>query len=174
MSSSTPRTAVHRLQVATNLHHFIESQVLPGTGVAPEAFWKGFDAIVADLAPKNIALLAERDRLQTELDTWHAANPGPISDMPAYRAFLEKIGYLVPSPKKVKINTQNVDVELAKQAGPQLVVPITNARYALNAANARWGSLYDALYGTDVISEDKRRRESGPQGLQPQARQKGH
>lgn len=167
MSSSTPRTAVHRLQVATNLHHFIESQVLPGTGVAPEAFWTGFDAIVADLAPKNIALLAERDRLQTELDTWHAANPGPISDMPAYRAFLEKIGYLVPSPKKVKINTQNVDVELAKQAGPQLVVPITNARYALNAANARWGSLYDALYGTDVISEEKGAEKVGPKGYNP-------
>ncbi|MEY2860857.1 MAG: hypothetical protein RL392_1315 [Pseudomonadota bacterium] len=155
MSSSTPRTSEHRLQVATVLHSFINEQVLPGTGVAPEVFWKGFDAIVADLAPKNIALLAERDRLQTELDTWHAANPGPISDMPAYRAFLEKIGYLVPNPKKVKITTANVDAELAKQAGPQLVVPVLNARYALNAANARWGSLYDALYGTDVISEDK-------------------
>ena len=167
MSSSTPRTSEHRLQVATVLHSFINEQVLPGTGVAPEAFWKGFDAIVADLAPKNIALLAERDRLQTEMDTWHAANPGPITDMPAYRAFLEKIGYLVPSPKKVKINTQNVDVELAKQAGPQLVVPITNARYALNAANARWGSLYDALYGTDVISEDKGCEKVGPKGYNP-------
>ena len=157
------RTAAHRLQVASNLHRFIETQVLPGTGVAPAAFWKGFDAIVADLAPKNIALLAERDRLQTELDAWHKANPGPITagdpskptDMTQYRAFLEKIGYLVPSPKKLKITTKNVDAELAKQAGPQLVVPIMNARYALNAANARWGSLYDALYGTDVISEDK-------------------
>jgi len=153
--STTERTAAHRLQVASNLHRFIETQVLPGTGVAPAAFWKGFDAIVADLAPKNIALLAERDRLQTELDAWHKANPGPISDMPAYRAFLETIGYLVPSPKKLKITTKNVDAELAKQAGPQLVVPIMNARYALNAANARWGSLYDALYGTDVISDDK-------------------
>ena len=152
--STTERTTTHRLQVASNLHRFIETQVLPGTGVAPAAFWKGFDAIVADLAPKNIALLAERDRLQTELDAWHKANPGPISNMPAYRAFLEKIGYLVPSPKKLKITTKNVDAELAKQAGPQLVVPIMNARYALNAANARWGSLYDALYGTDVISED--------------------
>ncbi|MDZ7921882.1 malate synthase G [Rhodoferax sp.] len=152
---STPRTSAHRLQVATSLHQFIEQKVLPGTGITPEAFWKGFDAIVADLAPKNIALLAERDRLQTELDTWHKANPGPIADMPAYKAFLEKIGYLVPSPKKVKITTKNVDAELATQAGPQLVVPVLNARYALNAANARWGSLYDALYGTDVISEDK-------------------
>ena len=154
-TASTPRTQAKGLQVATVLHQFIEDKVLPGTGVTSEAFWSGFDAIVADLAPKNIALLAERDRIQTEMDTWHAAHPGPITDMPAYRAHLEKIGYLVENPKKAKINTFNVDAELAKQAGPQLVVPITNARYALNAANARWGSLYDALYGTDVISEDK-------------------
>lgn len=164
---STPRTSAHRLQVATSLHQFIEQKVLPGTGITSEAFWKGFDAIVADLAPKNIALLAERDRLQTELDTWHATNPGPISDMPAYKAFLEKIGYLVPSPKKVKISTKNVDAELATQAGPQLVVPVLNARYALNAANARWGSLYDALYGTDVISEDKGCEKVGPKGYNP-------
>ncbi|WP_421953879.1 malate synthase G [Polaromonas sp.] len=150
---STPRTTAHRLQVATVLHRFIEDKVLPGTGVSAQAFWKGFDAIVADLAPKNIALLAERDRLQLEMDAWHKANPGPITDMKAYRAFLEKTGYLVPAPKKVSITTGNVDAELAKQAGPQLVVPILNARYALNAANARWGSLYDALYGTDVIAE---------------------
>jgi len=150
----TARTPVHRLQVATVLHTFLEQQVLPGTGVSPEVFWSGFDAIVADLAPVNQALLAERDRLQTELDAWHKAHPGPIQDMPAYRAFLEKIGYLVPSPKKVRISTRKVDDELAKQAGPQLVVPVLNARYALNAANARWGSLYDALYGTDAIAED--------------------
>jgi len=154
-TASTPRTQAKGLQVASVLHQFIEDKVLPGTGVTPDAFWSGFDAIVADLAPKNIALLAERDRLQTEMDAWHSAHPGPIADMSAYRAHLEKIGYLVESPKKAKINTFNVDAELAKQAGPQLVVPITNARYALNAANARWGSLYDALYGTDVISEDK-------------------
>jgi len=152
-ASNTARTTSHRLQVATPLYRFIEDQVLPGTGVASAAFWKGFDAIVADLAPKNVALLAERDRLQTELDTWHKANPGPIADMKAYRAFLEKIGYLVPQPQKVGITTSKVDDELALQAGPQLVVPILNARYALNAANARWGSLYDALYGTDVIAE---------------------
>ncbi|PQA78475.1 malate synthase G [Rhodoferax sp. TS-BS-61-7] len=166
-ASSTPRTTAHRLQVATSLHQFIESKVLPGTGIAPEVFWKGFDAIVADLAPKNIALLAERDRLQTELDSWHKAHPGPITDMPAYKAFLEKIGYLVPTPKKVKISTKNVDAELATQAGPQLVVPVLNARYALNAANARWGSLYDALYGTDVISEDKGCEKVGPKGYNP-------
>ena len=163
-ASSTPRTNIHRLQVATVLHQFIEEKVLPGTGVSAETFWKGFDALVADLAPKNIALLAERDRLQTELDSWHSAHPGPITDMPAYKAFLEKIGYLVEQPKKVKISTSNVDNELSKQAGPQLVVPITNARYALNAANARWGSLYDALYGTDVLSEDKGCEKVGKKG----------
>ncbi len=150
------RTTVHGLQVATELHQFIETEVLPGTGISSAAFWQGFDAIVADLAPKNAALLAERDRLQSELDAWHKANPGPVASargMKAYRRFLEKIGYLVPVPEKVRATTKNVDAELALQAGPQLVVPITNARYALNAANARWGSLYDALYGTDVISE---------------------
>ncbi|MEG0920701.1 MAG: malate synthase G [Comamonas sp.] len=150
----TDRTPIYGLQVATELYNFVNAQVLPGTGVDQEAFWKGFDSIVADLAPKNAALLAERDRLQTELDTWHKANPGPVTDMAAYRTFLTTIGYLTPSPKDAKATTENVDAELAVQAGPQLVVPILNARYALNAANARWGSLYDALYGTDVISEE--------------------
>jgi malate synthase len=149
----TARTRVHSLEVATELHRFIEEKVLPGTGVTSAAFWKGFDAIVGDLAPKNIALLAERDRLQTELDSWHKANPGPVKDRAAYRGFLEKIGYLVPPPVGAKATTDNVDAELSLQAGPQLVVPILNARYSLNAANARWGSLYDALYGTDVIPE---------------------
>ena len=151
---ATARTLIARLQVATVLQQFIDSRVLPGTGINSQDFWKGFDAIVADLAPKNIALLAERDRLQLEIDDWHKAHPGPIADMAAYQAFLESIGYLVPAPKKTRITTKNVDAELAVQAGPQLVVPVLNARYALNAANARWGSLYDALYGTDVISED--------------------
>ncbi|WP_404300773.1 malate synthase G [Alicycliphilus denitrificans] len=150
----TTRTQIHGLQVATTLHSFINEQVLPGTGVGPEAFWQGFDALVTELAPKNAALLAERDRLQKELDTWHQAHPGPIADMAGYRRFLETIGYLVPPPQGVQATTTNVDAELALQAGPQLVVPILNARYALNAANARWGSLYDALYGTDVIGED--------------------
>ncbi len=163
----TERTSIHRLQVAKPLQTFIEEKVLPGTGIDAAAWWKGFDAIVADLAPKNIALLAERDRLQSEIDAWHKAHPGPITDMPAYQAFLEKIGYLVPNPGKVKISTANVDAELAKQAGPQLVVPILNARYALNAANARWGSLYDALYGTDVIPEDKGCEKVGPKGYNP-------
>jgi malate synthase len=150
----TARTQCHGLQVATELHQFIESQVLPGTGVDSATFWKGFDALVTDLAPKNTALLAERDRLQVELDKWHTANPGPIKDMSAYKAFLSKVGYLVPAPVGTKATTANVDAELALQAGPQLVVPVLNARYALNAANARWGSLYDALYGTDAISEE--------------------
>ncbi len=150
----TARTQVHSLQVATELFRFVEDKVLPGTGIDSAKFWAGFDAIVNELAPKNAALLAERDRIQTEMDQWHAANPGPISDMAAYKAHLEKIGYLVPVPGDVKATTANVDAELALQAGPQLVVPILNARYALNAANARWGSLYDALYGTDAISEE--------------------
>ena len=147
------RTTHHRLQVATPLARFIEDEVLPGTGITPADFWRGFDALVADLAPKNAALLGNRDRLQTELDTWHEAHPGPIGDMPAYRAFLQRIGYLVEPAGAVQCTTLNVDDELARLAGPQLVVPILNARYALNAANARWGSLYDALYGTDVIAE---------------------
>ena len=160
----TARTTVHGLQVATELYRFIEDQVLPGTGVESAAFWKGFDRIVADLAPKNAALLDERDRLQAELDVWHEKHPGPIKNMGKYRAFLEKIGYLVPVPDKVKATTKNVDAELALQAGPQLVVPITNARYALNAANARWGSLYDALYGTDALPETDGATKAGPNG----------
>ncbi|MFM0165438.1 malate synthase G [Paraburkholderia sediminicola] len=141
------------LQVAANLDQFVETEALPGTGIDSAAFWSGFDALVHELAPKNRALLAERDRLQTELDTWHRANPGPVHDVRAYRAFLEGIGYIVPSPASVKATTANVDTEIAEQAGPQLVVPLSNQRYALNAANARWGSLYDALYGTDAIPE---------------------
>ncbi|SAL63748.1 malate synthase G [Caballeronia humi] len=141
------------LQVAANLKQFVDEEALPGTGIDSAAFWKGFDALVHDLAPKNRALLAERDRLQTELDNWHRANPGPVKDVRAYRKFLESIGYIVPVPANVHATTSNVDREIAEQAGPQLVVPLSNLRYALNAANARWGSLYDALYGTDVIPE---------------------
>jgi malate synthase len=144
--------SIHSLQVSSDLHAFVEA-LLPRVGLKSQPFWKGFDAIVQDLAPKNLALLAERDRIQTEMDQWHTANPGPVRDMKAYQKFLSKIGYLVPEPGKVKATTKHVDAELATLAGPQLVVPILNARYALNAANARWGSLYDALYGTDAIPE---------------------
>ena len=150
----TARTACNSLQVATPLYQFIEEKVLPGTGIKSADFWKGFEELVNDLSPKNEALLAKRDRLQADLDKWHQANPGPIKDMPAYRKHLTEIGYLYEVPGKVAITTSNVDDELALQAGPQLVVPVLNARYALNAANARWGSLYDALYGTDVLSEE--------------------
>ncbi|THU04405.1 malate synthase G [Lampropedia puyangensis] len=151
---STARTSIHSLQVASPLKSFIDTQVLPGTGVSSDTFWQGFDSLVNEFAPKNAALLAERDRLQTELDTWHKAHPGPVKDIAAYRSFLEGIGYIVPSPAEAQATTTNVDDELALLAGPQLVVPILNARYALNAANARWGSLYDALYGTDAIPSD--------------------
>ena len=144
----------HGLKVAPVLHHFIDNEVLPGTGLDAQAFWSGFADLVHELAPINRALLAERDRLQVELDTWHREHPGPITDMAQYRTFLTGIGYLQPPPDQVKVSTDNVDTEISVQAGPQLVVPAANARYALNAANARWGSLYDALYGTDVIPDE--------------------
>ncbi|PRY71105.1 malate synthase G [Halomonas ventosae] len=150
----TQRITRHRLQVAAELDRFINEQALPGTGVDPEAFWAGVDALFHDLTPQNRELLAERDRLQERLDAWHREHPGPIRDMAAYRAFLEEIGYLVEAPASVSVTTANVDREIAVQAGPQLVVPVNNPRYALNAGNARWGSLYDALYGTDAISEE--------------------
>jgi len=152
---------VDHLRVAPELKSFIDNEALPGTGVDPAAFWAGFSSLVTDLAPKNAALLKKRDELQLAIDEWHKKNPGPILDMPAYRQFLESIGYLVTPPKQVQATTNNVDDELAIQAGPQLVVPILNARYALNAANARWGSLYDALYGTDAISEDNGAERAG-------------
>ncbi|WP_175945606.1 malate synthase G [Caballeronia sp. BCC1704] len=143
----------HGLKVASSLAKFVEEEAIPGTGVDAGAFWQGFDALVHDLAPKNRALLAERDRMQSELDKWHRSHPGPVRDLRAYRKFLEDIGYIVPAPAHVRATTANVDREIAEQAGPQLVVPLSNLRYALNAANARWGSLYDALYGTDAIDE---------------------
>ncbi|MEM5316844.1 malate synthase G [Paraburkholderia sp. JHI869] len=141
------------LKVDANLVRFVEEEAIPGTGVDTAAFWSGFDSLVHDLAPKNRALLAERERLQAQLDAWHRSNPGPVKDLRAYREFLEGIGYIVPAPTRVQATTANVDREIAEQAGPQLVVPLSNMRYALNAANARWGSLYDALYGTDAIDE---------------------
>ena len=150
----TVRINCSGLQVADSLYHFIEDKVLPELHLNSADFWQGFAAIVKDLTPINDALLAKRDRIQLDLDKWHRANPGPIKDMPAYRQYLREIGYIDEVPANVVASTQNVDDELALQAGPQLVVPVLNARYALNAANARWGSLYDALYGTDVLSEE--------------------
>ncbi len=171
MSTTLKNTQHHSLTVDAALAAFIDTELLPQVGLKSDAFWKGFDALVQDLAPKNAALLQERDRLQTELDAWHTRHPGPLADDPtapnsmgAYQAFLAKVGYLVPEPKSAKASTKNVDAELAQLAGPQLVVPILNARYALNAANARWGSLYDALYGTDVIAEEGGCEKAGPGG----------
>ncbi len=141
------------LSVAQPLADFVRDEALPGTGVDEDAFWKGLSDIVSDLGPRRVALLARREELQRTLDEHHRAHPGAPADPAAYEAFLREIGYLLPEPDDVRVTTSGVDPEIAEQPGPQLVVPLLNARFATNAANARWGSLYDALYGTDVIDE---------------------
>ncbi|MCX2713350.1 malate synthase G [Mycolicibacterium sp. J2] len=150
----TERVTVGNLRVAKVLHDFITNEALPGTGVDPDSFWAGVDKVVTDLAPQNEDLLARRDELQAQIDKWHRARVIGEFDAAGYKTFLTEIGYLQPEPAEFTITTSGVDAEITSTAGPQLVVPILNARFALNAANARWGSLYDALYGTDVISED--------------------
>ncbi|MEO1969251.1 MAG: malate synthase G [Sphingomonadaceae bacterium] len=147
----TTDTVSTQLTIAPELLRFIEDEALPGTGIAPDAFWSGVADIFTHFAPHNRELLAKRDAMQTALDAWHKQNPGPIAEMDTYRGFLTELGYLVPEPEPFAVAPRNVDAELATIAGPQLVVPILNARFLLNAANARWGSLYDALYGTDAI-----------------------
>ncbi len=148
----TDRVSVGNLQVATCLYNFINEQALPGTDIEAADFWASFESIIADLAPKNKALLEKREELQAKIDQWHRDNPS--LDFDDYKAFLEEIGYLLPEGEDFSIETSNVDPEIATIPGPQLVVPIKNARFSLNATNARWGSLYDAFYGTDVISSE--------------------
>ncbi|MBI4967263.1 MAG: malate synthase G [Rhodospirillales bacterium] len=156
------RIAEGGLSVAKVLHDLIADRMAPGTGVAPQAFWAGLERIVAELGPRNRALLAQRDEFQRQIDAWHLARRGQPLDRAAYKAFLTEIGYLVPEGGPFRIGTQGVDEEIARIAGPQLVVPVMNARFALNAANARWGSLYDALYGSDVIAETDGQGRAGP------------
>ncbi len=149
----TERVQVGGLQVAKVLYDFVNEQAIPGTGVDADKFWEGAVQVLKDLAPKNRALLEKRDALQAKIDQWHQDRKGQPHDAAAYKAFLQEIGYLLPEAEDFQASTQNVDEEIASMGGPQLVVPVTNARFALNAANARWGSLYDALYGSDAISE---------------------
>src|SRR3712207_3411675 len=148
------RVQTNGLQVAPVLHSFIEREALSGTGVSADAFWQGLAGLVRTFAPRDRELLAIRDKIQGQIDEYHRARKGQAFDQAHYEQFLHDIGYVLPEPEDFAVRTQNVDDEIARIAGPQLVVPVSNARYALNAANARWGSLYDALYGTDAIPED--------------------
>lgn len=153
-------TTANGYQVADALHQFIEQEALPGSGITSDSFWSGLAAVMDEFNPRTAAVLAKRDAMQKTIDDWHIANPGK-PELDTYKAFLTDIGYLVPKPEADTVSLDRVDPEIAQIAGPQLVVPVNNARYALNAANARWGSLYDALYGTDAISEDDGAERSG-------------
>ena len=152
------------LRIDPALFQLIEEQALPGTGITPERFWRGLSELLHGLGPRNRELLARRDALQSQIDQWHRARQGQAFDREAYQAFLRDIGYIVDEPADFQAQTEGVDPEIARIPGPQLVVPVMNARYALNAANARWGSLYDALYGTDALGD----RPSGAPGYDPE------
>ena len=156
-----PHVSIDRLRIDKALYDFVTREAMPGTAVEERPFWNGFAQLVAALAPRNAALLQRRDELQSAIDAWHLRHPGAAFDHARYKAYLLEIGYWVPEGPAFAADTANVDPEIARIAGPQLVVPVSNARYALNAANARWGSLYDALYGTDVIAEDAAPRSGG-------------
>ena len=145
--------SVGGMTIDKSLYDFVNNEAIPNSGIQARDFWKGFETLIISLAPRNAALLARRDELQAKIDAWHRRNPGANFDPSKYQAFLRDIGYWIAEKEPFAVSTANVDPEIAHIAGPQLVVPVSNARYALNAANARWGSLYDALYGTDVISE---------------------
>ena len=142
------------LSVSSDLEAFLKSEVLPGLDLSEDHFWSSFEKILNEFSPRNKELLDIRESMQNQIDAWHIANPGEEKNLDAYKEFLKSIGYLLPEGEDFQITTDNVDPEISSIAGPQLVVPVMNARFALNAANARWGSLYDALYGTDMISED--------------------
>ena len=150
----TDRIKKGGLEIAAELHDLVANEIAPGTGVEPDHFWTQLETILADLAPRNKALLAKRDKIQKTIDAWHLERKGAKIDLNEYKDFLKEIDYLLPEGEDFKVGTANVDEEIAHIAGPQLVVPVRNARFALNAANARWGSLYDALYGTDMISDE--------------------
>ena len=169
----TDRVTVGNLRVAQMLYDFVNNEALPGTDIDPDSFWSGVDKVVADLTPKNQDLLARRDDLQAQIDKWHRQRVIEPLDAEDYKQFLTDIGYLQPEPGDFTITTSGVDDEITTTAGPQLVVPVLNARFALNAANARWGSLYDALYGTDVIPETDG-AEKGGRRLQQGPRRQGH
>lgn len=157
----TTHISVGDLQVADSLLDLVKNDIAPGTGVDPDQFWASLASIIQDLGPANQAMMDKRDELQVALDNWHRSKQGQTIDAGEYEAFLREIGYLVEEGEEFSVSVDRVDPEIATMAGPQLVVPVNNARYALNAANARWGSLYDALYGTDAIAESDGAERSG-------------